>query len=39
MFDQPVASVQTALVFLGGFHFSGVQVFASEDMFPMEKVT
>ncbi len=29
MFDQPVASVQTTLVFLGGFHFSAVQVFAS----------
>ena len=27
MFDQPVASVQTTLVFLGGVHFSGVQVF------------
>ena len=34
MLDQPVASLQTTLVLLGGIHFSVVQVFTSEDMFP-----
>src|SRR5262245_56098401 len=34
MLEPPVASFETTFVLLGGIHFSGAQVFTSEDMLP-----